>query len=92
LYFSAIKECGRPAIYILLAYHAFANVCLFFDKAARCGFDCGPEYASYLAELRRKVDSLEVQLQSIKSFTPHGDMLWRALADRLHCEEETLGQ
>src|SRR6185312_15271355 len=39
LYYSPVKNCYRPLAYILIAYHAFANVLLFSQRCLDAGYD-----------------------------------------------------
>jgi hypothetical protein len=84
LYYSPAKECGRPIHYILIAYHAFANVLLF---SHRCLAEGNEDTDGYL---RRNVKSLtawirtfEEALQATNALTDCGRALWLPLARKL---------
>lgn len=82
LYYSPVKRKGRPIAYILLAYHAFANVMLYYQ---RCRMrDIGSEARTYCLENEKRLwpqlDELEAHLRSARSLTPLGAALWEPLA------------
>jgi HEXXH motif-containing protein len=84
LYYSPVKRCGRPIHFITLAYHAFANVMLFYRECQDRGFDTPEGY------VRRNVDELVPQLRQLqdalettKALTVVGRSLWEPLAERL---------
>ncbi|MEO0652472.1 MAG: HEXXH motif-containing putative peptide modification protein [Planctomycetota bacterium] len=81
LYNSPVKQCGRPLEAILLAYHAFANVLLFYRSCIESGLDDGgycerniDRHGPELAELLRP-------LRETDGLTEVGDFLWRPLAE-----------
>jgi HEXXH motif-containing protein len=79
LYYSPVKKTGRPIDKILLAYHAFANVILFYRQCRELGVDTGVEEASILPELAQ----LEEPLRQTHGLTPLGRAIWEPLAERI---------
>lgn len=84
LYFSPARRTERPIDKILLAYHAFANVLLFYRacQASGLGDDelCQRQeraYAESVAELQRP-------LEATHALTPLGRALFEPLAARLN--------
>ncbi len=79
LYYSPVKRKKRPLDKILLAYHAFANVILFYRLCQADGLDTREEQDAILPE----VAELEKPLRANKALTPLGNAFWRPLAERL---------
>jgi HEXXH motif-containing protein len=83
LYYSPIKRTGRQIGMILLAYHAFANVLLFYRLCRRNGF----EHDGYIRHnedaLVPQLDQLEAALRTTRALTPLGRALWEPLAERI---------
>jgi HEXXH motif-containing protein len=83
LYYSPIKQTGRPLRAILLAYHAFANVQLFYQlceqQAAPDEGYCSRNAAALAPQLRQ----LEEPLRSTSALTDIGRALFEPLASRL---------
>lgn len=84
LYYSPAKECGRPIHYILIAYHAFANVLLF---SRRCLAGTNEDKDGYLRHnvnvLSGWMQSFERALQRTRALTDVGRALWLPLAREL---------
>ena len=84
LYYSPVKGTGRPIRFILMAYHAFANVLLYYRACRAVGagfqdyFDENEE--SLVPELRQ----LESALRETRALTPAGHALWRPLSKRIN--------
>ena len=83
-YYSPAKQCGRPIAYILIAYHAFANVLLFSRQCLAAG------HKDEDGHLRRNVDTLtgwtetlEEALRTTNALTACGRALWLPLAREL---------
>ncbi|MEA2663732.1 MAG: hypothetical protein QOI11_676 [Candidatus Eremiobacteraeota bacterium] len=76
-FYSSLKGSDRPLSRVLLAYHAAANMALFWD-------DLGKRVALreyYLAEqdeMNRHVDSLAVEIGRATGLTEAGQLLFRA--------------
>jgi HEXXH motif-containing protein len=81
LYYSPVKGTERPIEMILLAFHAFANVALFYKACMAKGLDdtgyCRKNLARHLPEL----DDLKRHLETCDSLTPAGRLLWKPLAE-----------
>jgi HEXXH motif-containing protein len=83
LYHSPVKEESRPIDAILLAFHAFANVVLFYRQCIAAGLEddgyCKKNAARHLAEL----NIMHSHLQSSDALTKVGVLLWKPLAAEL---------
>lgn len=84
LYYSPVKRRGRPVPYILLAYHAFANVLLFTRACMDAGIADPQHYlVANEADLVPQLAQLDEGLRRTDSLTTAGQALWRPLADRI---------
>jgi hypothetical protein len=83
LYFSPFRNMGRPILYILFAYHAFANVLLFYRMALANGLPHDERGMSDLCKLEADLRTIETSLQTTKALTPLGRALWEPLYDLL---------
>lgn len=84
LYYSPVKQTGRPIAMILIAYHAFANVLLLGSECLGHLSAGDREYFSLNEEfLRPQVQVLERSLRTTRALTPIGRALWEPLAARL---------
>jgi hypothetical protein len=84
LYYSPIKQRGRPIYFIHLAYHAFANVLLLGRKCRRRGYnDPGAYFACNEHTLVPQLAKLEEALRTTKSLTPVGNALWEPLSQQV---------
>src|SRR5947199_246194 len=79
LYYSPLKKVGRPLDKILLGYHAFANVILFFRECREQGVETGVEEGTILPELAQ----LEAPLRQTHGLTELGRAIWEPLAERI---------
>ena len=79
LYYSPLKKTGRPIDKILLAYHAFANVILFYRQCREQGVETGIEEGTILPELAQ----LEAPLRTSPGLTELGHAFWQPLAERI---------
>jgi hypothetical protein len=81
LYYSPVKGTDRPIDKILLAFHAFANVGLFYKSCIATGLDdknyCKKNLERHLPEL----NELAEHLRSCNSLTNVGRALWEPLAN-----------
>lgn len=84
LYYSPTKGMGRPIRYILLAYHAFANVLLYYRSCIASGIQDGGYCAKNEEALRPQLAHLESALRRTKALTPFGRALWKPLAARIN--------
>lgn len=83
LYYSPIKGTERPLQYILLGYHAFANVLLYSRELIRQGADEDGYCESTLEPLTSQVSEMEKTLASCDGLTAIGRALWEPLAEQL---------
>jgi HEXXH motif-containing protein len=83
LYYSPVRGTGRPLDKILLAYHAFANVLLFYRMCRESGFNDGGYLDRNEPRLIAQLKQLEAPLRTTKGLTERGDALWRPLARRV---------
>lgn len=83
LYYSPVKQMGRRIDRILLAYHAFANVMLFYRDCLESGIDddgyCERNAAATIPQLTQ----LDQALRTTKALTPLGRALYEPLAAAL---------
>lgn len=84
LYYSPVRRTGRPIDKILLAYHAFANVLLFYRAYGAEGRAHLASCRHNEAELLPQLEQLETALRKSPALTPAGRALWQPLARRIH--------
>jgi hypothetical protein len=84
LYFSPFRNMGRPVFYILFAYHAFANVLLFYRTARANGMSDGEPGITDQDKLKADLLTLEEALETTKALTPLGRALWEPLREMVH--------
>lgn len=83
LHWSPVKRTRRPLDRVLLAYHAFANVALFFHEAHAAGLLNEATYKRDERELSQWFAAMTPILERTDGLTEIGDALWRPLSDRL---------
>jgi HEXXH motif-containing protein len=85
LYYSPVKKCDRPLHKILFAYHAFANVMLFYRGVAECGLadSCSAKFQNVLNDELRQ---LEQPLLENDAILPIGRALVEPLIERSVCQ------
>lgn len=83
LYFSPFRNMGRPILYILFAYHAFANVLLFYRMARANGLSDDEPGMSDQQKLEENLQTVDKALQTTRALTPLGRALWEPLRDFL---------
>lgn len=81
LYYSPVKQTGRPIDRILLAYHAFANVVLFYRACLESGIDDDGYCARNEKATIPQLDMLEEALCKTPALTPIGRVLFEPLRD-----------
>ena len=87
-YYSPFRDKDRPLPYILIAYHAFGNVLLFYRTARKRGLvpdawvTTGP-FADREATLESQLRIVEPVLRTASTLTELGEALWRPLARQL---------
>jgi hypothetical protein len=85
LYYSPAKQCDRPLHKILLAYHAFANVMLFYRGVAECGL-ADSRFAKFQNLLNDELRQLEQPLLDNDAILPIGRALVKPLIERSVCQ------
>jgi hypothetical protein len=85
LYYSPAKRCDRPLHKILLAYHAFANVMLFYRGVAECGLT-DSRFAKFQNVLNDELRQLEQPLLENDAILPIGRALVEPLIERRVCQ------
>jgi len=85
LYYSPVKQCDRPLHKILFAYHAFANVMLFYRGVAECGLadSC---FAKFQNVLNHELLQLQQPLLENDAILPLGRALVEPLIARSVCQ------
>jgi HEXXH motif-containing protein len=83
LYYSPFKKMERPIRFILLAYHAFANVLVFYRRCRARGLDDGGYCQRNEEKIAPRLRTLETALRATPALTPLGRALWEPLAERL---------
>lgn len=81
LYYSPVKQTGRPIERILLAYHAFANVLLFYRDCLASGIEDGGYCERNEQATIPQLEVLEKSLRTTKALTPLGRALYEPLAE-----------
>ena len=76
-YYSPFRKCDRRIEMILLAYHAFANVLLYYRECQKTGVDDNGYCKRNEAELLPDLRELEKALETTGSLTEAGERLWR---------------
>ena len=84
LAYSPVKNTGRPISMILLAYHAFANVELFYRHCQAAGLEDEGYCANNQEGLKPQLEQLEQALSATDALTELGQALWEPLAERIH--------
>lgn len=85
LYWSPVQQRGRHIRYILFAYHAFANVVLYYRACRAAGIE--PRDGFYEREepqLLPQLKELERPLRESPALTPLGRNLFEPLSTRIH--------
>lgn len=77
--YSPVKRCRRPALMLLLAYHAFGNVALFFDALRRNGRLADADWRHHMADLRDWLPRMAAELERARSLSPAGRRFLDAL-------------
>jgi HEXXH motif-containing protein len=85
LYYSPVKQCDRPLPKILLAYHAFANVMLYYRELSERGL--ADDYFDNMRDvLADELRQLELPLVGGDAITPIGRALVNPLIGRGICQ------
>jgi hypothetical protein len=85
LYYSPVKQCDRPLNKIMFAYHAFANVMLFYRGVDECGL-ADSSSAKFQNVLNDELRQLEQPLLESDAILPIGRVLVGRLIERSVCQ------
>jgi HEXXH motif-containing protein len=83
LYWSPPIRRHRPLSRILMAYHALANVLLFYESCEASHADDGGYVRSNRKDMERAVAELDAPLQGNRALTSLGRCLYEPLAERI---------
>jgi HEXXH motif-containing protein len=83
MYYSPAVRMDRPIVRIGVAYHAFANILLFYDACLASGLDDGGYCAQCRKKLAPEVAELEAPLRGNAALSQVGRALCDPLIDRL---------
>lgn len=84
LYYSPFRRMNRPINAIVIAYHAFANVLMFYRMCHESGRVDSDYCLSQEKTLLLQLKQLEAALRSTRVLTPIGRALWEPLAQRVN--------
>lgn len=83
LYYSPVRRTDRPLSAIVVAYHAFANVLLFYRQCQQSGVDDGGYCAAEEVKLVPQLRELEQVLKQANALTDIGRALYEPLVPRV---------
>jgi hypothetical protein len=83
LYYSSAARRPRPLERILFAYHAFANILLFYEEILKAGAPKAATIKEHIGQSRRAVLQLDAPLVNSTALTPAGRALYEALRSRV---------
>jgi HEXXH motif-containing protein len=86
LFHSPVKGRERPIDAILLAFHAFGNVVLFYRLCSEAGLDDGGYCAANTVRHLAELEIMHSHLESSRALTEVGTLLWKPLAVKLFDE------
>lgn len=91
LHYSPFRNKDRPLAFIVIAYHAFANVLLFYRAARARGMLPDPiagsdAFANREETLDRQLRQIEPVLAGTSALTPIGRALWEPLYEQVRAE------
>lgn len=89
LYFSPAAKRERPIERILFAYHAFANIVLFYEELLTAGMPASDSVIARVKKCRRNVEDLYIPLQNSRALTPAGHALLEPLSFRVRAQAVT---
>jgi HEXXH motif-containing protein len=87
LYYSPFKKTGRPLFYIILTYHAFGNVLLFYRALRNNGVllpQSRQDVDLRVADLEKDLKVLENALRGSRALTEIGKDLWEPVCAQIH--------
>jgi HEXXH motif-containing protein len=78
LYYSPAKKtmAGRPIDKILLAFHAWANICAYYESCLEKNLDTDGWAERSLKAMKKETDELRDGLEKSPALTNHGRALW----------------
>jgi HEXXH motif-containing protein len=79
MYYSPLVREHRPVERILLAYHAVANILLFYDDYEAAGGEITPFFTRNRAQLRAELEQLAPPLRTNRGLTGIGHAMWQPL-------------
>jgi HEXXH motif-containing protein len=79
MYYSPLVREQRPVERILLAYHAVANILLFYDDYEAAGGEITPFFTRNRAQLRAELEELAPPLRTNRGLTGIGHAMWQPL-------------
>lgn len=83
LAWSPIKQCHRPLPMILLAFHAFGNIALFFRDVRASGALDHAGFRYHMSDLCAWLPAMAETLGCSRALTCDGDRFWRDLYARV---------
>lgn len=83
LYYSPVVGRERPLDRILIAFHAFGNVLLFYRALLHEGFDCAPKVSREVERLQKIMPQMEAPFKHNQALTDVGAALFEPLSTRL---------
>ena len=90
LYYSPAARRSRPLERILFAYHAFANVLLFYGEAMRATDNSSGDLSKRLLQCRDFVHELDEPLRDNKALTAAGRSLYETLRSRIAIDQQAV--
>jgi HEXXH motif-containing protein len=84
LYHNPFLEMKRPIDRILLAYHAFGNILLFWRNVRAHGLSADTYILNRERQLVQGLSILEQALDTTRALTPLGCALWEPLYEHVH--------
>lgn len=86
LYFSPFRGCDRPLFFILVAYHAFVNVLLFYKQLLAQQKNASDGALRAITQLTENLNTLEEALSKNENLTNTGSALFLELRRLMHAE------
>jgi HEXXH motif-containing protein len=92
LYYSPVKDCGRPIYNILLSYHAFGNILMFHRSLLDRRAPVEREFSSArVSQIQKYLPVFGAALRSSSAITETGHAIWvplsKLIADASHSLE-----
>ena len=73
---SPARKTGRPIDRILLAFHAWVNICAFYERCLENNLDRDGWAERSLSAMKKETNELRDGLAKSKALTAHGRALW----------------